>query len=224
MKLILGNKNYSSWSLRPWLLLSVHSIPFEEMVIPLYTDSSSEQLARNTEAGKVPVLRDGELLVWDSLAICEYVSERYLGGRGWPADAKARALARSCSAEMHSGFLQLREKLPMNCRATGRHVPLTPQLAKEIARIDALWSKMRLAYAAHGPWLFGEFSIADAMFAPVVLRFNTYGITVAETCDKYMKHVLANEKLQRWIRQATQEIEVLEHCEVGVLPQGGALK
>lgn len=136
MRLIIGSKNYFSWSLRPWLLLSHHKLPFEEVRIALDQHDTHVQLAQYTDAGKVPVLLDGDLTVWDSLAICEYVSERYLGGSGWPADLRARAQARACCAEMHADFAEIRRQLPMNCRATGRQVRLDAALQKEIARIE----------------------------------------------------------------------------------------
>lgn len=216
LKLIIGNKNYSSWSLRPWLLLTVQGMPFEEIRVPLYRPDTQRVLAQYTRAGKVPVLHDGDLVVWDSLAICEYVSERYLDGRGWPGDAAARAEARACSAEMHAGFPQLRAQLPMNCRATNRTVAIMPELEPEIERTVALWSQLREKHAANGPWLFGEFSIADCMFAPVVSRFQTYGISVPEICLAYMTHWLANDSMLRWYEQAKVESEVLEESEVGI--------
>lgn len=215
MKLVIGNRNYSSWSMRPWLLLSVHGVPFEEVRIPLYQDDTRAALAGYTEAGKVPVLHDRDTVVWDSLAICEYVSEQCLDGGGWPADSKARAEARSCSAEMHSGFSGIRNKLPMNCRATGRRVRLTPALQAEIDRIDAMWSGLRERFAARGPWLFGDFSIADCMFAPVASRFRTYGIAVSSACSGYMAHVLGSREMVLWYERSAQEAETLEMSEVG---------
>lgn len=215
MQLIIGNKNYSSWSQRPWLLLSVNRIPFEEIRIPLYTPATGSMLSEYTDAGKVPVLHDGDVVVWDSLAICEYVSEQYLDGEGWPVDYKSRAQARACSAEMHSGFFQVREKLPMNCRATGRKVDITPILEAEINRIIALWSSLRNQYAAAGPWLFGGFSIADCMFAPVASRFRTYDIALPGACSEYVEQLLSHEMLQAWYRQAEEESEVIELSEVG---------
>lgn len=217
MKLIIGNKNYSSWSLRPWLLLSVHGIPFEEVRIPLYRDDSREAVSAYTDSGKVPVLHDGDLVVWDSLAICEYLSERYLDGGGWPEDTSARAEARSWCAEMHSGFFAIRNGYPMNCRASGRHVAATPELEAETARIDAMWSGLRERYAGQGPWLFGEFSIVDCMFAPVVSRFRTYDVPVSGPCSTYMEHVLAHEAMVRWYEQSALESEFLEMSEVGVV-------
>lgn len=216
MKLIIGNKNYSSWSLRAWLLLSVNDIPFDEVRIALSTETTRSEIAKHTDAGKVPVLHDNDLVVWDSLAICEYVSEQYLDGKGWPADAKDRAQARSCSAEMHSGFFTIREKMPMNCRATGRNVPMTADLEKEISRVDSLWTGLRAKYANQGPWLFGEFSIADCMFAPVVFRFATYNVAVSESSGKYMTSVLENPKIQLWLEQARKEVETIEIAEVGM--------
>jgi len=216
MKLIIGNKNYSSWSLRPWLLLAVHKLPFEEIRIPLDTETTRAALMAHSEAGKVPVLKDRGLVVWDSLAICEYVSEQHLAGKGWPAQVQARAEARSCCAEMHSGFMALRAALPMNCRTLNQSVKQTPELMRDIDRIDQLWSGLRENYAAQGDWLFGEFSIADCMFAPVVFRFRTYGIQVSDLCRQYMQHVLANDKLQLWLQQATAETETIGADEAGL--------
>ncbi len=210
MKLVIGNKNYSSWSLRPWLLLSFHGLPFEEVRIPLDQENTHAMLARYTDAGKVPVLRDGDLTVWDSLAICEYISEQYLNGGGWPSDVRARAEARSCSAEMHSGFQEIRGRLPMNCRATGRKVPLTTELEREVARIDSIWSQYRETYSSAGPWLFGEFSIADCMFAPLAFRFRTYGISVSTVSERYMHFMLGHEQMHAWLEQSHAETEIIK--------------
>jgi len=215
MKLVIGNKNYSSWSLRAWLLPAVNDIPFDEVRISLSTDSSDAEIARYSEAGRVPVLHDNGLIIWDSLAICEYISEKYLAGRGWPADQKERARARSCCAEMHSGFFTLRQALPMNCRASGRKVVVTEELQEEISRIDSIWSSLRAEYQGRGPWLYGDFSIVDCMFAPVVFRFHTYGVSVSERSGEYMAGVLANPKVQLWLRQAKEEVEVIEDEETG---------
>ena len=216
MKLIIGNKNYSSWSLRPWLLLSFHEVPFEEVRIPLDQEDTYTTLAQYTEAGKVPVLQDDYLTVWDSLAICEYISEQYLGGEGWPRNIRARAEARSCSAEMHSGFPEIRGQLPMNCRASGRYVPLSADLEEEVARVERIWSKYRETYSSAGPWLFGEFSIADCMFAPVAIRFETYGINLSKPAAQYMQFVLNHEKMRKWIEHARVEREIIEIAEVGM--------
>lgn len=216
MKLIIGNKNYSSWSLRPWLLLSAFEIPFEEIRIPLFSEDTQAKLAKYTGAGKVPVLHDRDFVVWDSLAICEYISEQYLKGKGWPADARARAEARSCCAEMHSGFFALREQMPMNCRASGRRVKMTPELERDIARIDTLWAMLREKYSGEGLWLFGSFCIADCMFAPVAFRFNTYRSKMPDTSRQYVKQVLEHPKVMQWLSQAVTEPETIQSSEVGL--------
>lgn len=216
MKLVIGNKNYSSWSLRAWLLLSHHGLPFDEVRIPLDQDDTYTSLAQYTEAGKVPVLQDGDLIIWDSMAICEYISEQYLEGRGWPSSVRARAEARSCSAEMHSSFQEIRGQLPMNCRASERRVSLSSDLEAEVARMDRIWSKYRESYSDFGPWLFGEFSIADCMFAPVASRFETYGIGLSETASQYMRCLLSHEKVSAWVEQAHAEPETIDMAEVGI--------
>ena len=216
MKLIIGNKNYSSWSLRAWLLLSVNKIPFDEIRISLSTEKTPSEIAKYSSSGKVPALQDNDLVIWDSLAICEYVSEQYLGGRGWPTDAKMRAEARSCSAEMHSGFFTIRGKMPMNCRASDRSVPISDDLQREILRVDSLWSSLIEKNSKSGPWLFGEFSIADCMFAPVVFRFSTYNVSVSDYSRKYMENVLANSAVQHWLEKAKNEIETINAEEVGL--------
>lgn len=198
-------------------MLSAFDIPFEEIRIPLFTKDTHSELAKYTAAGKVPVLHDKNVTVWDSLAICEYISEQYLDGKGWPSDSGTRAEARSCCAEMHSGFFTLREKMPMNCRATGRRVDTTPELQRDISRIEALWSGLREKYSASGPWLFGEFSIADCMFAPVAFRFNTYNPAISTTSSRYGKQILSHPKVTQWLEQALQEPEVIKNSEVGIL-------
>jgi glutathione S-transferase len=215
MKLVIGNKNYSSWSLRPWLLIAQNDLPFEEVRIPLDQPDTKETILQYSAAGKVPVLMDGDVTAWDSLAICEYVSEQHLEGRGWPADKAARAEARAISAEMHSGFPAIRGQMPMNCRATGRKVPMTPELEKEIARVDRLWSDCRARYSAGGPWLFGEFSIADCMFAPVTSRFVTYGVSLSDLARAYQRQVLNSAAMQDWIRAGREETEIVEADEAG---------
>ena len=216
MNLIIGNKNYSSWSLRAWLLLSVNNISFDEVRIALSTKNTRSEIAKHTNAGKVPVLHDNDLVVWDSLAICEYVSEQYLDGKGWPAEPKARALARSCCAEMHSGFFILRGEMPMNCRAKDRTVSISEDLRKEISRIDSIWSDLRSKYSNNGPWLFGQFSIADCMFAPVVFRFSTYNVAVSESSQRYLETLLTHPKVQLWLEQAKNEVETIDSDEIGI--------
>ena len=209
MKLIIGNKNYSSWSLRPWLFLTHYKIPFEEICLSLGAVDFKHQLAAYSPVGLVPVLQDDDLVIWDSLAICEYVSEHYLQNQGWPESAKTRAQARAASAEMHSGFGAIRSQLPMNSRATGRHIDGDEKLAKDIARIDQLFSQYRNQFANDGPWLFGEFSIADCFYAPIILRFRTYGITLSQTAQSYTDWQLQNPALQLWITHAQQEPEII---------------
>ena len=207
MKLIIGNKNYSSWSLRPWLLLRMHELPFEEIRVALFEQNTYKELDKYTDAAKVPVLHDSELVVWDSLAICEYISETYLGGLGWPLDGHARAKARSISCEMHSGFFAIRENMPMNVRALGRKIEISADMQNEILRIDQIWSTAIAEYSIQGPWLFGEFSIADCMFAPMVFRFSTYNIVVSEASRNYMQYVLSNPHLKLWQEQSQAETE-----------------
>lgn len=215
MKLIIGNKNYSSWSLRPWLLMAANDLPFEEARIALDQPDTKQKIQQYSAAGKVPVLIDDDVTVWDSLTICEYLSEQHLNGRGWPADVTARAEARAVSAEMHSGFPAIRGQMPMNCRATGRKVPMTPELEKDIARVDSLWSGCRARFSAKGPWLFGDFSIADCMFAPVASRFATYDVSLSEPAKQYQQQVLNHDKMQLWIRGGQAETEVVEADEAG---------
>lgn len=214
MKLVIGNKNYSSWSLRPWLLLSEFGVEFEEIPVSLRPDQIRERIGKYSPSGKVPALIDENLTVWDSLAICEYVNEQYLDGKGWPADPARRAEARSISAEMHSGFQSLRSEMPMNCRAR-RKVNVSTAAGDDIKRIDQMWSHCRRRFSGDGPWLFGRFSIADCMYAPVVLRFVTYGVRVSQPSLTYMATVTGNRHLQRWLAAAQQETEVLAVNETG---------
>ena len=214
LTLVIGNKNYSSWSLRAWIALKHLGLDFEEQLVPLDTPETREELERCAPSGRVPVLRAGEVTVWDSLAICEYAAE--LSGRGWPREAAARAVARAVSAEMHSGFATLRSLWPMNARARNRRTAVPTALAADVERIDELWNDCRHRFGAGGPWLFGaEYSIADAMYAPVVLRFHTYGAHVSETARWYMATVLEDAPLQEWLKAARQEPWTIESDEVG---------
>lgn len=216
MKLIIGNKNYSSWSLRPWLLLSVNNVPFEEIRIPLFTDRTHDELKKYTKAGKVPVLHDEDIIVWDSLAICEYVSEKYLNGMGWPEDIKSRATARSYCAEMHSGFHEIRNRMPMNCRASDRKIEVDKKLREEIKRIDHIWSNLMKNNSLEDSWLFGKFTITDSMFAPLVFRFKTYNITLSNRAEQYLEYVYSNALMQTWLADARNESETIELAELGV--------
>jgi glutathione S-transferase len=213
LTLIIGNKNYASWSLRAWLLLKHLGVAFEEIVIALDSEGTREQIDRHSPSGRVPVLHHGELRVWDSLAICEYVAE--LTGKGWPAERATRAVARSVCAEMHSGFTTLRSLWPMNARARNRRTAVTTALEADIERIDEIWNECRSRFGAAGPWLFGEYTVADAMYAPVVLRFNTYGAVISQTARWYMASVLEDAALQEWLQAAKHEPWTIAADEVG---------
>ena len=214
LTLAIGNRNYSSWSLRAWIALKHLGVDFTEIVIPLDQSGTREEIDRYGPSGRVPVLRAGELAVWDSLAICEYAAE--LTGRGWPAARGARAGARAVCAEVHSGFANLRALWPMNARARNRRTAVLPALAADIERVDEIWNDCRRRFGGGGPWLFGaEYTIADAMYAPVVLRFNTYGARISETARWYMASVLEDGALQEWLQAARLEPWTISADEVG---------
>jgi glutathione S-transferase len=214
LTLVIGNKNYSSWSLRAWLFMKHVGVEFQEILVALDTADTRDQLDRYGPSGRVPVLRQGKLCVWDSLAICEYVQE--LSGKGWPQAREARAVARSVCAEMHSGFTTLRSLWPMNARARNRRTAVTAALEADVERIDEIWNDCRVRFGKDdGPWLFGEYSVADAMYAPVVLRFNTYGAHVSQTARWYMATVLEDAALQEWLQAAKQEPWTIATDEVG---------
>jgi len=218
MKLVIGNKNYSSWSLRPWLALRVAQIPFEEVRIPLYQPDSKARQLGYAPSGKVPVLIDGGLKIWDSLAIAEYLAERFPERGLWPAELGARAWARSISAEMHAGFAALRSQMPMNCRG---HFPGCGQsdvVRAEIERIVSIWRECRERYAENGPFLFGAFSNADAFYAPVATRFLTYEVALPPVCRTYVDAVIALPAMQEWYAAAIVESERLEHSEPYATP------
>jgi glutathione S-transferase len=211
--LTIGNKNYSSWSLRPWILLRHLGLAFEERLIPLDTPEFTRDIAGISPTRRVPVLQHGALLLWDSLAICEYACE--LAGRGWPADREARAVARAVCAEMHAGFSILRSQWPMNARASGRRTADSPERAADIARIEDLWAECRRRFGTGGPWLFGEYSVADAMYAPVVLRLRTYGAPLRAASAEYAATVLADPHLRDWLAAAEAESWTIEASEIG---------
>ena len=214
-KLIIGNKNYSSWSLRAWFLMREADIDFDEHRIVLDTDATAREIAEFSPAGRVPVLLLEDVAVWDTLAIAETLAERWPDRKLWPDDAVARAHARSICAEMHSGFDELRSRMPMNCRAMGRRVALPDELTSDIDRIIDIWSDCHRRYGTSGPWLFGEFSIADAMYAPVVLRFRTYGINLSASASIYPARVLESEAMQDWLLESESETEVISREETG---------
>jgi glutathione S-transferase len=211
--LTMGNKNYSSWSLRAWILMKQLGLEFDERVLPLDTAEFARDIARLSPTRRVPVLQHGQLLLWDSLAICEYACE--LAGRGWPTERAARAVARCACAEMHSGFSILRSQWIMNARAEGRRTAANPERAVEIARIEDLWSECRTRFGAGGPWLFGQYSVADAMYAPVVLRLRTYGARLRESSAAYVATVLADAHMRDWLGAAAAESWTLEASEIG---------
>jgi len=208
LTLVIGDKQLSSWSLRPWILLRHLGLPFDEVSLPLDTARFHQEIGRWSPTGRVPVLLHGELRVWDSIAICEYASE-LAGGAGWPEDRSHRAVARSVSAEMHSGFQALRSAWSMQATSRGIDVPPTSEVSADVNRIDAIWRDCRTRHGSHGPWLFGDrYTIADAMYAPVALRFTTYGARLSEAAGRYRDHVLADPHLQDWIRGAEHEVAV----------------
>lgn len=208
LRLIIGNKNYSSWSLCPWLLLKMFDIDFDEIQIALYQDNTAEKLGPYSPSLKVPVLLHREITVWDSLAICEYISEEFLNQGGWPANPRRRASARSVSAEIHSGFPTFKRDWPMNCKATFTLTP-SEKLFEEIARIDAIWSCCRRRFGENGNYLYGRFSIADCMFAPTAICFNAYGAELSEEAYTYMQVMLDNPFVQKWINLGRREQEAL---------------
>lgn len=212
-KLIIGNKNYSSWSLRAWLLLKQFQIPFEEIRIPLFTEEFKQKIKQYSPTGFVPTLCVDDQSIWDSLAICEYIADAYPELHCWPGDLQTRAMARSVSNEMHSGFFQIRNLLPMNCRTKTVVGDISPELQAEINRICEIWRTCRTRCAGEGDFLFGDFSIADAMYAPVVLRFKGYGIEVGEIEATYMETMLSLKSLQEWLAGAMEEQEIIAHYE-----------
>ncbi|NJM56362.1 MAG: glutathione S-transferase family protein [Synechococcales cyanobacterium RU_4_20] len=209
MQLIIGNQNYSSWSLRPWLALKQMEVKFEEIRIPLYEPNSAAAIAQYSPSGRVPVLIDGAQTVWDSLAILEYLAERYPEQPWWPRDLAARTQARCISAEMHAGFFALREQMPMNCRARFPGQGRSPATDRDIARVRQIWSRCREQWGQGGAFLFGEFSIADAMYAPVVLRFVTYGVELNAIEQAYREAVLNLPALQDWLAAGLAETETI---------------
>ena len=203
--LVIGDKNYSSWSLRPWLLMRQFGIAFNELLLPLDTTEFQQRIGRYSPTGRVPALHIGDEVIWDSLAICETVNERWLSGRAWPADPKPRAAARSAAAEMHSGFSALRSQLSMDCKRRPGVPGWDAAAARDIARIEALWSDLRSRFGGAGEFLCGEFGIVDAMFAPVCVRFRGYGPALGATALDYMRLVLDLPAMREW--QAAAEAE-----------------
>lgn len=211
--LVIANKNYSSWSLRPWLAMRQSGIPFTEILISLAeTPEAKAVFQKYSPSRRVPVLIDGDLTLWESIAICEYVAEQFPLAHLWPSEQKSRAVARAISAEMHAGFVALRQNMPMDIRARHPGQGLTPAVENDIARITTIWRECRTTYGSEGEFLFGHFTIADAMFAPVVTRFVTYGVQVNEISKQYMESILALEAMHIWSAAAQGEKETVRNC------------
>lgn len=214
LTLAIGNKNYSSWSMRPWVMLKAAGLAFEEVLIPLYTgDADKQRILAFTQSGKVPTLVDGDITVWDSLAIIEYLHERFPDAHVWPADRAARAHARAISAEMHSGFAALRNECGMNLHRPVAAKALSDNARADIARVQQIWSDCRRRYGKAGPFLFGAFTGADAMYAPVVHRFRTYAVDVSPEVRDYMAAMLAHPAVADWTRAGLAETLVIEKFE-----------
>jgi len=203
--LLIGNKKYSSWSLRPWLVLKHSGIAFEEQLVPLDQPDTTAKILAFSPSGKVPFLRHGKVEVWESLAICEYLAEAFPQAKLWPADAAARAQARAVSNEMHGGFGQLRYHLPMDVSRDHRDKNRAAKVQSEVDRIQAIWSDCRKRHGGDGPFLFGRFSIADGMFAPVATRFRTYGVSLAPENAAYVETIMTLPAMQDWVAAAKRE-------------------
>ena len=216
MKLIIGNRAYSSWSMRGWLAMKQSGVEFEELVVPMFDEAWEKRRAGDEFApslGKVPILWDGECVVWDSLAIVEFLADKVGREKFWPEDDAARGMARSMAAEMHSGFANLRRDLPMNVRRIIDGELLSDEVKHEIDRIMQLWAQARARYGGTGDYLFGDWSAADIMFAPVVTRFVTYKVPVPPFAGRYMEDVLHHEHVVEWIELAQDEPWVIEQYE-----------
>ncbi len=211
LTLVIGNYNYSSWSLRAWIALRQAGAAFDVVRIPLDLPETKAAIAEWSPSGRVPLLRDGDLAIWESLAICEHAAECFPAARLWPEDRAARAIARAASAEMHAGFAALRRHMPMDCRARRPGAGRAPGVAEDIARIVALWTDLRTRFGAGGDMLFGRFTVADAMFAPVVSRFKTYGVALDGAARDYAEAVLALPAMREWYAAAEAETEVIEN-------------
>ncbi len=213
LTLVVGNRNYSSWSLRGWLVLQHSGLAFSTINLQLQAQEFATEVARYSPVGKVPVLLVAGEAIWDSLAIAEYLAEQQPSL--WPAATQARARARSLCAEMHSGFMALRQQMPMNLQARERQVPMRPELAADIARIEAIWQQTRQAFGATGPWLFGDWSIADAFFTPVAARFRSYGVTLGAEAAAYQQTLLSDPALALWLAEGGDQ-GIIADAEVGL--------
>ena len=216
--LVIANKCYSSWSLRPWLLLRQFGIAFDEVLIPLHQPNTKAEIRKHSPAGKVPILIDGEVTVWETIAIMDYVGETFPDAPVWPRDRRARALARSIAAEMHAGFQALRSACPMNLGKRYAERDRGEAVARDVARVTEIWRDARGRFGADGPFLFGAFSAADAMYAPVVTRFDTYAIVVDPVSRAYMDAILGLPAFQEWREAALQEPWTIADDEVDEEP------
>jgi glutathione S-transferase len=214
LELIIGNKNYSTWSLRPWFFLKNLDVEFKEKLVFLFEDDTNDILSPYFSNDKVPVLLDDDLQIWDTLAIIEYVADKFPEKHGWPTDAKARAIARSTAAEMHSSFFALRNALPMNLRKHFPDYPINDDVKADIQRIYALWDYCRQNATVKGPWLMGEFSGVDAMYAPVVMRLQGYDVKLSGFAAEYAEHVSSNKFMQEWVAAGKQETQIIALDEV----------
>ena len=215
LTIYLGNRNYASWSLRAWLALKATGEAFEEVVIPLFQPGSKETMLKYSPTGKVPALHHGETVVWDSLAICGYLSESFPAAGLWPTDPAAKAVGRSISAEMHAGFQALRAQFPMNIRSSFPGREFSPEAQADINRVMTIWRTCRTRFgeSASGDFLFGPFSIADAMYAPVVTRFRTYQFDLEREADAYCDAIMALPAMQEWVAAAGNEPMVIDQYE-----------
>jgi glutathione S-transferase len=214
MKLVIGNKNYSSWSLRPWIAMKQIGLDFEEVVIPMAVPSTKAEMLKYAPTGLVPVLIDGDATIFETIAILEYLNDRFPDAGLWPKDIATRAHARSIAAEMHGGFAALRRDCPMNFRrAIKKHI-VSPEAAKHAERIDALWTDARMRYGKGGPYLFGHFTNADAMYAPVINRFHVYDLPRSKSAQAYMDAMMALPAWQEWDKASRAESWVIESSEI----------
>jgi glutathione S-transferase len=214
LHLIIGNRNYSSWSLRVWIAMTMAGLAFDETIIPLYQPGTTRLISRHSKAGRVPVLHHGNLVIWESLAILEYLAETFPGRTWWPRGRAARATARAAASEMHSSFHGLRNACPMNFQRPRKKIALSEQALADVARIESLWRRCRREFAGRGRYLFGSFCNADAMFAPVVARFDTYDLDVARDTRDYMETIMAMDAFARWKVAAQKETWIAPPAEV----------
>ena len=214
LELIIGNKNYSSWSLRPWMMMRMAGLKFTEVFARFETPEFKRIVQRHSKAGRVPILIHGKITVWESLAIMEYLAEAYPKRMFWPKNKAARAMARAVSNEMHAGFTALRTACPMNLRRPRKPVHFSVDTLANIARIEQIWKDCRAAHGKGGPFLFGGFTIADAMFAPVVTRFDTFDIKVSANSRAYMDAIMGTPAFEEWKEAALMEPWVVPYDEV----------